>query len=51
MSAANEFAAEPAFEQAFASTEKIKLCYYTNMHDVLPESKPILVLMHGYPQS
>ena len=40
-------------QQGFAAVDNgIKLCYYTNFHSISPSNtKPILLLLHGYPQS
>ena len=48
----NEIDAAP-FKQGFVTVEYgVKLCYYTNFDKVsLSSNKPVLLLLHGYPQS
>ena len=53
--AANELTTAD-FKQHFGTSgHSIKLCYYTNYHAVggkaEGEGKPILLLLHGYPES
>ena len=52
MSAPNEITA-PGFKQGFVPVnDSLKLCYYSN-HEAIGVSsgKPLLLLLHGWPQS